>query len=70
MQYVNDVCDEILIFSSFVCAVYVDVPLKLTECLSTVAMLMSWFTSGVKRELQYISFIILQVKSATIICFK
>lgn len=70
MQYVNDVCDEVWIFFSFMCSVYVDVPLKLTECLDRVAMLMAQFTSGIKWELQNISFVILQVKSATIICYK
>lgn len=70
MQYVNDVYDEVWIFFSFMCAVYVDVPLKLTECLGRVAMLMAWFTSVLKWELQYLSFVILQVKSATIICYK
>lgn len=57
-------------FSSFMCAVNVDVPLKLTECLSRDATLMAWFTSGVECTLRYIPFVILQVKSATVIYYK
>lgn len=62
-------------FFSFMCTLYEYMPLKLTEHLGRVAMVASWFISGVKQELQYIHiyiyiFVVVQVKSTTIICYK